>query len=85
MYIPKSYHRFAGLIEKLYKEKTITANDQTLLEIKNKTFSELIDEINPKKLLDFLLKLQNSYEKIAGFPDDDYCLSNWWISKRTFF
>lgn len=49
VHVPKSYHRFAGLIEKLYKEKKIIANNETLLEIKNKTFSELIDEINPSK------------------------------------
>ena len=75
VHIPKSYHRFAGLIEKLYKEKKITANDDTLLEIKNKTFSELIDEINPSKIIGFSTKGgRNSYEKIAGEINDDCCL-----------
>ena len=75
VHVPKSYHRFAGLIEKLYKEKKITTNNETLLEIKNKTFSELIDEINPSKLIGFSTKgTQNSYEKIAGEINDDYCL-----------
>ncbi len=32
--IPKSYHRFEGLIEKLFLEKTIVANGNVLLEIK---------------------------------------------------
>ena len=49
--IPKSYHRFEGLIEKLFLEKTIEANDNILLEIKEKTFSDLIDEINPSKVI----------------------------------
>ncbi|QDI89063.1 ribosome biogenesis protein [Candidatus Nitrosopumilus sp. SW] len=75
VHVPKSYHRFAGLIEKLYKEKKITSNENTLLEIKDKTFSELIDEINPSKVIGFSTKgTQNSYEKIAGDIIDDYCL-----------
>ena len=75
VHVPKSYHRFAGVIEKLYKEKKITANDETLLEIKNKTFPELIDEIKPSKIIGFSTKgIQNSYENIAGQISDDSCL-----------
>ena len=75
VHVPKSYHRFAGVIEKLYKEKKITANGETLLEIKNKTFSELIDEIKPSKIIGFSTKgIQNSYENIAGEISDDSCL-----------
>ena len=59
----------------MYKEKRITANDETLLEIKDKTFSELIDEIKPSKIIGFSSKgAQNSYEKIAGEISDEYCL-----------
>ena len=66
--IPKSYHRFEGVIEKLYQEKKIVAKNELLLEIKDQTFSELIDEINPSKmLLAFLLEVElSSYEKIAS-------------------
>ncbi len=39
VHIPKSYHRFEGLVEKLYQEKKIIANNDVLLEIKEKTFS----------------------------------------------
>jgi rRNA small subunit pseudouridine methyltransferase Nep1 len=75
VHVPKSYHRFAGLIEKLYKEKKITSNDNILLEIKDKTFSELIDEINPSKVIGFSTKgALNSYEKIAGEINNDYCI-----------
>ena len=49
VHIPKSYHRFEGVIEKLYQEKKITTNNDVLLEIKDKTFSELLDEIKPSK------------------------------------
>ncbi|MDX1630199.1 MAG: hypothetical protein R3345_15925, partial [Fulvivirga sp.] len=44
-HIPKSYHRFQGLMEKLFSEKSIQSYDQTLLEIQKKSFSDLIDEI----------------------------------------
>jgi len=69
--IPKSYHRFEGLMEKLFLEKTIEANGKVLLEIKEKSFSDLIDEIKPSKVVGFSTK--------GGL-----LLSHWWISKGTF-
>ena len=75
VHIPKSYHRFAGVIEKLYQEKEITTKDDILLEIEEKTFSELLDEINPSKVLGFSTKGDNStYEKIAKDIPDDACI-----------
>ncbi len=75
IHVPKSYHRFEGLIEKLYQEKKITANNDVLLEIKEKTFSELIDEINPSKVIGFSTKgTLNSYEKISAEISDDKCI-----------
>ena len=75
VHIPKSYHRFAGVIEKLYQEKEITTKDNVLLEIEEKTFSELLDEINPSKVLGFSTKGANStYEKIAKDMPDDACI-----------
>ena len=75
VHIPKSYHRFAGVIEKLYQEKEITTKDDVLLEIEEKTFSELLDEINPSKVLGFSTKGANStYEKIAKDMPDDACI-----------
>jgi len=75
VHIPKSYHRFEGVIEKLYQEKEITTKDDVLLEIKEKTFSELLDEINPSKVLGFSTAGDNStYEKIAKDIPDDACI-----------
>ena len=75
VHIPKSYHRFAGVIEKLYQEKEITSKDDILLEIEEKTFSELLDEINPSKVLGFSTSGDNStYEKIAKDIPDDACI-----------
>jgi rRNA small subunit pseudouridine methyltransferase Nep1 len=75
VHIPKSYHRFAGVIEKLYQEKEIISKDDVLLEIEEKTFSELLDEINPSKVLGFSTSGDNStYEKIAKDIPDDTCI-----------
>ena len=75
VHIPKSYHRFEGVIEKLYQEKEITTKDDVLLEIEEKTFSELLDEINPSKVLGFSTNGANStYEKIAKDMPDDACI-----------
>lgn len=75
VHVPKSYHRFEGLIEKLYKEKKIIANDQVLLEIKEKTFPELLDEIKPSKIIGFSTKgKSNSYERTAAEISDNSCV-----------
>ena len=75
VHIPKSYHRFEGVIEKLYQEKEITTNDDILLEIEEKTFSELLDEINPSKVFGFSTKgAKSTYEKIAMEITDDACI-----------
>ena len=75
VHIPKSYHRFEGVIEKLYQEKKITTNNELLLEIKEKTFPQLLDEINPSKIIGFSTKgKSSSYEKIAAQASDNTCI-----------
>ena len=76
VHIPKSYHRFAGVMEKLYREKKITSNNgDVLLKIEDKTFSELVDEINPSKIIGFSTNgNKNTYEKIATEITDDTCI-----------
>lgn len=73
--IPKSYHRFAGLIEKLFKEKIVESNGEKLLELKEMNFSELLDHIKPKKVIGFSVegKLE-SYQSTASKLDDDSCI-----------
>jgi rRNA small subunit pseudouridine methyltransferase Nep1 len=73
--VPKSYHRFEGLIEKLFLEKTIESNGNTLLEIKDKSFLELIDEINPSKLIGFSSQgKKHSFENTVSEITDNCCL-----------
>ncbi len=71
--IPKSYHRFEGLIEKLYKEKTIESDGKILLELKELNFTKLLDHINPKKVIGLSIEgISNSYQNIASIFDDNY-------------
>ena len=51
IHLPKSFHRFAGLIEKLFYEKRIESGGKKLLEINDMSFSKLIEEINPKNVI----------------------------------
>ncbi len=75
LHIPKSYHRFEGLVEKLFHEKKIISDNNTLLELKKKTFSELLDEINPSKIIGLSIEgKSSSYENIASQIDDDSCI-----------
>ena len=75
VHIPKSYHRFEGLIEKLFLEKVILSNTTTLMEVKKKSFSELINEIKPSKIIGFSTKGQlKSFEKISSEISDDTCI-----------
>ncbi|TLX70772.1 MAG: ribosome biogenesis protein [Thaumarchaeota archaeon] len=73
--LPKSYHRFIGLIEKLYATGIIEEGEKKLLEIKNMGFRELIDKINPKEIIGLSRKgATSSYEKLAKVIDKDPCI-----------
>jgi rRNA small subunit pseudouridine methyltransferase Nep1 len=73
--LPKSYHRFIGLIEKLYVTGIIEEGGKKLLEIKNMCFRELVDKINPKEIIGLSTKgVTSSYEKLAKAIDKDSCV-----------
>ena len=75
VHIPKSYHRFEGVVEKLYQEKKIITNNDILLEIEKKTFAELFDEINPSKVIGLSTKgIKSTYEKIAAEVSNNTCI-----------
>ena len=75
VHLPKSYHRFQGVIEKLYQEKKIISNNEMLLEIKEQTFSELLAEIKPSKIVGFSTEGElSSYEKIAAEISENSCI-----------
>lgn len=73
--IPKSYHRFEGLMEKLFLQKTIESNGQVLLKIQEKSFSELLEELKPSKVIGFSTKGQKkTLEKAADEITQNCCI-----------
>lgn len=73
--LPKSYHRFAGIMEKLFLEKKIRSGDQTLLTMRDMTFSELIDKIGPDKVVGLSPNGdESSYSEAAATCTDASCL-----------
>lgn len=83
--LPKSYHRFVGLIEKLYFEGKIEQNGEKLFEIRDMTFGDLVDKIDAKKVIGFSTKGQiSSYDKIADGIGIDSCIVVGGFSKGHF-
>jgi rRNA small subunit pseudouridine methyltransferase Nep1 len=73
--LPKSYHRFAGLIEKLFLEKVIQADGSNLLEIKDMTFDQLLEKISPKRIIGLSTQgIKSSCENVARKLTSDSCL-----------
>ena len=83
--LPKSYHRFVGLIEKLYLTGKIEENNERLLEIKDMDFENLIKAINPKKTIGLSRKgIMSSYQKAAQEIENDTCIVVGGFSKGHF-
>jgi rRNA small subunit pseudouridine methyltransferase Nep1 len=73
--LPKSYHRFAGLIEKLFSTGRIEENNKRLLEIKEMTFETLVEKIKPKMTLGLSRKgFLTSYQELAQKINEDICI-----------
>lgn len=73
--LPKSYHRFVGLFEKLFLEKEIKSNEKILLKLEDMTFSELIEMINPKEVIGFSLEgEESSFDEISSKLDENSCI-----------
>jgi len=84
--LPKSYHRFIGLVEKLYATGKIEESNNTLLEIKEMNFGNLIKKINPKQTIALSSKgIKSSYQKVAEELNDNTCLVVGGFSKGQFF
>jgi rRNA small subunit pseudouridine methyltransferase Nep1 len=84
--LPKSYHRFAGIIEQLFFEQKIKSKDKTLLSVSDMTFSELVDKINPDKVIGLSFEgKQSSYEQVAKSCTDETCLVVGGFPKGEFF
>ena len=75
IHLPKSFHRFAGLIEKLFYEKIIESDGKKLLEISDMSFSELIEKINPKNVVGLsCVGKSSSFCNVAKSLTNNSCL-----------
>ena len=73
--IPKSYHRFMGLMEKLFSDKKIQEGDQSLLEIKDMTFDNLIGRIGAEQVIGLSTKgLKSSHHQLAQELGNNSCI-----------
>jgi len=84
--LPKSYHRFTGLVEKLYAIKEIKENNNTLLTLQDMSLGELIRKIDPEETIELSSKgVKSSYQKLAEEIDNNTCLVIGGFSKGQFF
>jgi len=60
--LPKSYHRFQGLMEKLFLTKKIESETEILMQMENSSLSKLISKIQPDEIIGFtkIQKITNS-------------------------
>ncbi len=83
---PKSYHRFAGIMEQLFAQKVIQTDEQKLFEMQNMSFSGLIDKIDPDQVIGLSQEGQPStYAQVAKTCTDDTCLVIGGFPKGEFF
>lgn len=84
--LPKSYHRFAGIMEQLFSQRIIKADDKTLFEIQNMKFSELIDKIEPDQVIGLSSEGKRaSYSEVGRMCTDETCLVIGGFPKGEFF
>ena len=84
--LPKSYHRFAGIMEQLFAKKVIKSDDQKLFEIQNMSFPDLIDTIEPDQVIGLSSEgKKSSYESVAKMCTDETCLVIGGFPKGEFF
>ena len=73
--LPKSYHRFQGLIEKLFKNQKIETDNITLLELYDMTFEELLAKIQPSRVQGFSTTGNKStFYETAKTITEDSCI-----------
>jgi len=83
---PKSYHRFAGIMEQLFEQRVIKSDDQKLFEMQNMTFSGLIDKIAPDQVIGLSQEGEPStYSQVAKMCNDETCLVIGGFPKGEFF
>ena len=74
-HLPKSYHRFQGLMEKLLLTKKIEAEDKILMELKQSSLSQLLSKIKPIQTIGLTTKGQkNTIEETVKQIPENSCI-----------
>ncbi len=69
--LPKSYFRFEGLMEELFKEGRIKSSDKLLMEIKDLSFADLVSITKPTKIIGLSRTgVKSNAEKVMMDVDD---------------
>ena len=73
--LPKSYHRFQGLMEKLFLTKKIESETEILMEMENSSLSKLISKIKPDEVIALTTEGQKTtFEKLIHQTKENSCI-----------
>jgi len=73
--LPKSYHRFQGLMEKLFLIKKIEHRDELLMNLETSTLSQLISKIKPTHIIGLTtVGKKTTFEKIVKELTENSCI-----------
>ena len=73
--LPKSYHRFQGLMEKLFLTKKIESEDEILMEMKNSSLSQLVSKIKPTQIIGLTTQGQKTcLDKLVEQIEENSCI-----------
>ena len=73
--LPKSYHRFQGLMEKLFLTKKIESETEILMEMENSSLLKLISKIKPDEVIALTTEGQKTtFEKLVHQTKENSCI-----------
>ena len=73
--LPKSYHRFQGLMEKLFLTKKIESETEILMEMQNSSLSKLISKIKPDEVIALTTEGEKTtFEKLIHQTNENSCI-----------
>ena len=73
--LPKSYHRFQGLIEKLFLTNRIEIDGEILMELGSSSLSDFISKLKPTQIIGLTTKgEQTTFDKLVHTIIDNSCI-----------
>ncbi len=74
-HLPKSYHRFQGLFEKLFFTKKIESENEILMELETSTLAQLMSKIKPTQIIGFTTQgKKTTFEKLIRQIKENSCI-----------